>query len=241
MPGIWGEIMKAILSGSFAVACAAGIACAAPASAVTTTLDFSGNICGAAGNQACGDYSEIGQNYGDGTGVDVSYRSTTSFGVTYEPYLKYWGTGYGDLAGIAWGGADASYASEITFQALPGYELTILGLDGACYANRATCQTFPFIIIEIGGQLPAALGAVHAPAGDHSSFAFNFGYSSSGYRLTWGPDGYDGGLDNIAFDVRAIAGPGGVPEPAAWALLMLGFGLVGGAMRGRSRKALAIG
>ena len=29
---------------------------------------------------------------------------------------------------------------------------------------------------------------------------------------------------------------GGVPEPAAWALLMLGFGAIGGAMRGRRRQ-----
>lgn len=32
----------------------------------------------------------------------------------------------------------------------------------------------------------------------------------------------------------------GVPEPSAWALLILGFGLVGGAMRNRGRAATAI-
>ena len=33
---------------------------------------------------------------------------------------------------------------------------------------------------------------------------------------------------------------GGVPEPAAWALLMVGFGAVGGAMRARRRQSLKI-
>ena len=38
-------------------------------------------------------------------------------------------------------------------------------------------------------------------------------------------------LDNLAF------GPGGVPEPAAWAMLIGGFGVVGGAMRRRRTSA----
>ena len=40
------------------------------------TLDFSGNICGAAGNLVCSNYNEIGSNDGDQPGaLDVSYRS----------------------------------------------------------------------------------------------------------------------------------------------------------------------
>ena len=54
--------------------------------------------------------------------------------------------------------------------------------------------------------------------------------------LSWGPDGYDGGLDNIRFDVRAV-GAGAVPEPGTWALLILGFGAIGGAMRSPRRAA----
>ena len=39
-------------------------------------------------------------------------------------------------------------------------------------------------------------------------------------------NGYDVGLDNIAFDVRAInaaAPTGGVPEPRTWAMIIFGF------------------
>ena len=40
------------------------------------TLDFSGNICGAAGNLVCSNYNEIGSNDDDQPGaLDVSYRS----------------------------------------------------------------------------------------------------------------------------------------------------------------------
>ena len=45
-------------------------------------------------------------------------------------------------------------------------------------------------------------------------------------------DGAGIGFDNLKFDVRSVGGM--VPEPATWALLMLGFGLVGSAMRRKS-------
>lgn len=35
-------------------------------------------------------------------------------------------------------------------------------------------------------------------------------------------------------------GPGGVPEPATWALLVVGFGTAGAAMRARRRAALTL-
>lgn len=208
------------------------------ASAATTTLDFSGNICGPTGDAACSNFSQIGQSYGNGTGVDVSYRSyVTATGVTSEAFLKYWGSGYGDLTGSVWGGSNASgFTSEITFTALAGYELTILGFDAGCYQNRASCRQFPFSITEIGGGL-AASGTNAPPANGRDSQAFSLSYSQTGYVLSWGPDGYDGGLDNIRFDVRATA-VGVVPEPGTWALLILGFGIIGGAMRTSRRVRL---
>lgn len=52
------------------------------------------------------------------------------------------------------------------------------------------------------------------------------GFAGSGPRMTW---------DDFTFD-RAV--PGGVPEPAAWALLLSGFGLVGALAR-RQRTVAA--
>lgn len=211
-----------------------GLLAAVPASAAITTLDFAGNICGAAGNQACGNGTQIGQNYGDGTGVNVTYRSfTAATGATFEPFLKHWSTNYGDLVNVVWGGGNATqHGSEITFAATAGYELRVLSFDAGCYLNRASCRSFPYSITEIGGA-QVANGNAMPPANGHSSHAFSLAFSSAGYVLSWGPDGYDGGLDNIRFEVRAI-NMGAVPEPSVWAMLILGFGLVGGAMRRRS-------
>ena len=41
-------------------------------------------------------------------------------------------------------------------------------------------------------------------------------------------------IDHLQFGIEAIKG--GVPEPATWAMMLGGFGLVGGAMRGRRLK-----
>jgi hypothetical protein len=41
--------------------------------------------------------------------------------------------------------------------------------------------------------------------------------------------------DNIRLDATPLAGP--VPEPASWAMMIAGFGLVGGAMRRRTVRA----
>lgn len=39
---------------------------------------------------------------------------------------------------------------------------------------------------------------------------------------------------NVGVQVDGVAGLGGVPEPMTWALMILGFGVIGGAMRRRS-------
>jgi hypothetical protein len=52
----------------------------------------------------------------------------------------------------------------------------------------------------------------------------------------WNNDAAGIGFDNLKFDVRSTGGV--VPEPASWAMLIAGFGLVGGSMR-RRRLATA--
>jgi hypothetical protein len=47
-----------------------------------------------------------------------------------------------------------------------------------------------------------------------------------------GGPGFGPAITNLTFD----AAPAGVPEPATWAMMLLGFGAVGGAMRISGRK-----
>ncbi|MBB5684945.1 hypothetical protein FHS49_000936 [Sphingobium boeckii] len=64
-------------------------------------------------------------------------------------------------------------------------------------------------------------------------------YSAAGDNGFYTTDGLQNGknkglpaLSHIAFFGRA----GAVPEPATWAMMLVGFGAVGGAMRSKSRK-----
>lgn len=53
----------------------------------------------------------------------------------------------------------------------------------------------------------------------------------------WNNDAGGIGFDNLKFDVRSTGGT--VPEPATWAMMIIGFGLIGGAMR-RKKAALPV-
>lgn len=218
------------------------LAAAGQADAAVTVLDFAGNICGPAGDQARGNGSQIGQSYGDSAIQNVSYRSiVTSTGETFEDYLKHWASSYGDLTNVVSGGADATrYIAEIRIAPAAGYEVSLTSSLAGCYLQRASCQTSPFSVASAGG---AALGGgtiVNPGANQHATVTVNSAYVTDGIVLRWGPDGYDMGLDDITFDVRAVAAdPGAVPEPASWALMIDGFAMTGAAMRRRAAAPVA--
>lgn len=74
------------------------------------------------------------------------------------------------------------------------------------------------------------------------TMATGFTYNSAQYQSGSGllrPDatGTSGGYFGANFLTEGFAA---VPEPSTWALLVLGFGAAGGAMRARSRRAVAL-
>lgn len=216
------------------VAIGSAIALPSTAYATITTLDFAGNICGINGTSACGNGTRIGQNYGDTAGVDVQHAAYTIADVLSEPYVKYWNASYGDLVNVAWGGENASnYYAEFTFTALAGHELRLLDFDAGCYVNRTSCRTINYSVRSGATTVASGTGVLTQYPG-HANIILNTGWTSTGYTLRWGPDSYDVGLDNIRFEWRPITGA--VPEPAIWAMMIIGFGLVGNAARRRPRR-----
>ncbi|MBC9032310.1 PEP-CTERM sorting domain-containing protein [Sphingomonas sp. JC676] len=157
--------------------------------------------------------------------------------VQYTDYLQSWDGGYGDLSRVIYGGGNGtSYISEIVFTPGAGKEISLNGFDAACYQNRATCQLLNYTIASLGGAAIAS-GSTSTLYPNHLSLAINSGWFSDGIVLRWGPDGFDAGLDNISFTVRDIVA-GGVPEPSSWAMMILGFGAVGGVLRRRQTDRL---
>jgi Bacterial pre-peptidase C-terminal domain/PEP-CTERM motif len=73
---------------------------------------------------------------------------------------------------------------------------------------------------DSGGGLNSLINYNITQTGNYFAAVRGFGNSVYNYRLT----------------VTGLTPTGSVPEPAAWALMIAGFGLVGGAMRRRTAK-----
>lgn len=86
--------------------------------------------------------------------------------------------------------------------------------------------------------------SLSAPGSDWQRFTYSFigtgaptsiGLYSS---LSMASGNLGVGLDNVRVEI-GVAPPGGVPEPAAWALMIIGFGVSGLSLRRRRAGALA--
>ncbi|MEO5493569.1 MAG: PEPxxWA-CTERM sorting domain-containing protein, partial [Sphingomonas sp.] len=69
----------------------------------------------------------------------------------------------------------------------------------------------------------------------HTGSTLTIGFRAAGAGWQGGDD-EAWGLDN--FRVTAINATGGVPEPATWAMMLVGFGAIGGALRSRRKATL---
>lgn len=101
-------------------------------------------------------------------------------------------------------------------------------LDGVTFSNLGTFNPFNN---PIGSSYPAEVFSFAATNAQFVRFTMT--------NCPQEPSGFDAcAIGEVAFR-SAVVGGGAVPEPSAWALLILGFGIVGGAMRGR-RQHLAL-
>ena len=120
------------------------------------------------------------------------------------------------------------------FTPTAGYEVSLLGFDIATW--QGAHPTVPVKILS-GGGVTIFDSTISTNTPLHNALAVNSAYFADGIILRWGPNGYNVGVDNIRFDVRAIDSGSAVPEPATWAMMIAGFGLAGGAIRTRRRLA----
>jgi hypothetical protein len=199
---------------------------ALPAEAATTVLDFSGNICGATGDQACGNGSIIGQFYGSSAEASVLWRALSNPG--NSPALgnnvNYWGPDYADLVDVAY----SSVTGEAGIFAGAGKTVTLDSVDVGGWPN--TARNSSVRVYDLNYNVLYDSGLIQFPG--TTSATLTIGVSSAiGLIFQWGPDSFNGGIDNLTFTVRD-SGPV-IPEPGTWAMMIAGFGLVGAAARRR--------
>lgn len=205
----------------------AGIAFAAvPAAATTTIVVFDAASCAG----GCIDYSFIDQTVGDTANVDVSHRTTHGTGnaTTSENALRFWSGNYSGSA-AAWANTTIG---EIRLTTLSAGTVTLDSVDFGGYLNAV--RDIDYRVYDFSWNLLTSGTVATAPT---SLTTISFGQSSAdGLIFQFGPDGYNGGIQNLTFSFESGIAP--VPEPASWAMLIAGFGLTGTVMR-RRRAILA--
>lgn len=200
-----------------------------PTLAATTTLDFSGPICGG----PCSVTDPIDADYGSSTNLAISWRSLDApgDGGVLASNVFHWDTLFGDLVDIAY--ASSAFVGEARFELLgAGLTLTLESVDGAGFDGSSYDSGIRIYDLDYGPLFDS--GVVSFPFPGHTTI--DLGQSStSGLILQWGPEADLAGIDNLRFRIDGEQPI--VPEPATWAMMIAGFGAVGIATRRRRQLA----
>lgn len=139
------------------------------------------------------------------------WNAITDFGETSQPNFAYSASGQGSFD-VANG---FTGAVNFTYGAFTDTVITLYsGVGGT------------------GSVLASAVASANDPSA-FSSFSLSFGGTAHSFVISGGTGQF--GFDDL--DLRS----GAAPEPASWAMMLGGFGLVGGAMRARRKVAVSFG
>ena len=211
---------KSVRLAGMAIVAALGLGTSANAA----TLTFEGLICDTPGN-SCANFDSILQSYGDVAGqLDVQYDSDIN-NPGVSPF-RYWADNYSGLFDVAFG--EVGSTVEIYLQPLSGYQITLLGFDIGSWPN-ADASSQVTVLGGDGSVISSTFAAILGAAPTHFAPGST---RTDGFRIQFGPDAFDIGIDNIKFEITAV------PEPSTWAMMILGFGAAGSMIR-RRRAAIA--
>ncbi len=219
------------------LAASSALALAGPASA--NILTFDGDICN--GGTSCSAFESIDQSYGDTAEVDVQLRYDSTGSADALNSLQYWPNAYNELINVAFGVNNPNTnGASIFFAPISGYQVTLDSFNIGAWLNREGAPSEYTIFDGLGATLFSSGSISVGQPGNLSNFYIVGLTSANGIGLKWGPESYNVGVDNVSFSASRIVpiDPGGVPEPATWAMMLAGFGLIGAAMRRRQKVAV---
>ena len=168
----------------------------------------------------------VSEDFEAGTGVfTLTGNAYLADGAAYNPCC---GTPVDDTnTFVAFGGGNQpSGIASASFNTVLGSTYTVTFDFGALGAGSE-----PLTFTVAGETFTYNPGAANNPIGfTTTSFTFTGTGAATSLIVT------SGGVDNVDAIIDNISIAGAVPEPGVWAMLILGFGVVGGALR-RSRPA----
>lgn len=227
-------------------ALAAGLASPAGATILTFDIDNTQPNSVILMNQGYGDrvtaLVQGGATYGVGAEGFTPNVLLSYYGGTPAAGITRWTTDYGDLDNVLENEDDGDTLLGLTMTADTGVQAFLYGFDLAGYSHAD--YILPGLSIYDGDTLLFSQANVlvqgDGEGPQHTTFSFVTPYTGSNLRVLLDLTGLGGNSDNIGVDnVRfgqGLAATPAVPEPATWAMMIAGFGLVGGAMRRRSTK-----
>lgn len=146
--------------------------------------------------------------------------------------ILHWNGGYsGRNAGWCASGSSSSCVLDLTVAS--GFSLTLDSFFLGGYFN--TNRLISWSVVDLG-TMGSVASAVNSAVSGVSGLVNTIGATSTtGFRIFFGPDGFNGGINDITYSYAPI-NPSAVPLPAAGWLMLAGFGgLV--ALRRRQQRA----
>lgn len=167
----------------------------APVGVASHLLDFS-NAC----DGPCENYDYISQSYGDAEGLNVIYsaglplNASGTVVATEGVSFQYWSSGYGSLAGAAFGPNQGSIS-----QIFLSGRVRLESFDIGVYTDSSVTVTVRVLAAETGAILFESVDFPLSNSATHT-FAGSWGFAN-GIILQLGPDIYLSAVDNIRFSV----------------------------------------
>ncbi|WP_235902515.1 PEPxxWA-CTERM sorting domain-containing protein [Sandarakinorhabdus oryzae] len=218
------------------LAAAIGMAAAAPATGTIYTLTYSAASC--AGG-CVNDGDPISELFGSNADVTVQNLRLAPGYVPVDGGLNYYNRDYS--------GSSAAYVEDASLETRgavalfvnrPG-TITLLSADFGGWPNAEVPIDWE-VWGRFNNSVTFATGTVVTQASGLTTVNFNI---SAGFNqpivLIFGPDAYNGGVQNVRYSFIGEGEGTGVPEPASWAMLIAGFGLTGAANRRRRAHVIA--
>lgn len=142
--------------------------------------------------------SVISAGYGD-----IPNALSTEFSCEDGSRARYWKDDYSNLDGVAYGCSSSS--TEIVFKPEPGYSLKLLGLDFGAYSSDRDSK----LRISEGSTVLLEEDPMQALISQRKSYDFDSISIAGGSELaiSWGPDSYNVGIDNIRFQLIGVPAP----------------------------------